>query len=105
VVFEVNLPDDNHPVRILDGQSAKENGIDDTKDRGVSADAEGQRGDRHGAETRTLLEHPDAIAQVLLQSLQGTPAPHVHTFLLQGRHAPELAPRGGVALILDKSSE
>ena len=42
---------------------------------------------------RTLLEHADAIAQVLLQPLQ-EPAPHVRPYSLQGRYAPELAPRG-----------
>ena len=49
--------DFNEALRIGDGKAPEADGIDQLKDRGVCANAEGQRQDRHGRKYRSASKH------------------------------------------------
>ena len=72
-----NLFGDLHEtIRIFVGQRAQQDRVDDAKDGGVGADAEGERDDRHGREAGVLRQHAQAVSHVLKK---GT-----HNFLPRG---------------------
>ncbi len=51
--------------RILEGQRAKEDGVNDAEDGGVRADAERQRENRDGSKPRRLRQHAQPVSQIL----------------------------------------
>ena len=57
-------------VRGRDRQRLEQHGIHDGKERGVEADADRQRSDRHQREPRTLAKPPDGIANVGKEGLE-----------------------------------
>src|ERR1044072_7815454 len=61
----VRFPDLHQVVWFAERQRAKQQGIDDTEDCGVSADAERQRDYCNGGEARMFDKSPNTIADVL----------------------------------------
>ena len=56
-----------------DRQRLEQHGVDDGEERGVEADADRQRGDRHQREPRTLAQPPDREANVGEEGLEQDP--------------------------------
>ena len=57
------------------GERAQQHAIDDSKDRGVRANAESEREDRDNREARILQQHPDAIFQIVQEAIHFVPFP------------------------------
>ena len=68
------LPDGDQLIGRGIGQRPEERRIDDAEDRGVDADAEGQRRHSGGGEAWRLREEPQRIPQVLQQRLHAAEA-------------------------------
>src|SRR5437762_2538036 len=58
-------PNHDYPVRIFERQGPQESRIDDTEDRGVGADAEGQGSNYDQRQTRTISEGTQSMPDVL----------------------------------------
>ena len=63
----------DEPVAIVDGQALKQGRVDETEDRGVRADAERQRQNGGGRETRLLSEPARRVAESCQRSPSGRP--------------------------------
>src|SRR5437867_7185759 len=62
----------NNPVRLLDGQRPQENGMNNTEDGRVCADADRKREHRHSGEAGVLQQYPNRVTKILNYIL------HVH---------------------------
>ena len=63
---------DHHQiVRLREGQRLQQQRVDEGEDRGVGADAEGERDDRDQGEDRRLDERANRVANVLSNGLHG----------------------------------
>jgi len=63
---------DHHQlVRLREGQRLQQQCVDEGEDRGVGADAEGERDDRDQGEDRRLDERANRVANVLSNGLHG----------------------------------
>jgi hypothetical protein len=60
-MFSMNA---DEPVRVRVGQWLQQHRVDDTEDRGVGADTEGEREDGHAREARIAHEHPERESHV-----------------------------------------
>ena len=65
------LEDGGQPLRLGVGERLEKNRVDDREDRGVRADAQGQRRQGDRGESRALAQSPDRIANVLQQGIHG----------------------------------
>src|SRR6185503_5069394 len=65
------FPQRNEPFGILVGQWPKQHRVDDTEDRRVRADTQGQSDDRNEANARVLQQHAHAVTQILEESVHG----------------------------------
>ena len=63
----------HQPLRISHRQGAQHDGVDQTEDGGIGADAEGQRDHGNGGETGALAQHAHAVADILKQTFHGDP--------------------------------
>ena len=70
----------HEPVRVLDRQWLKEEGVDDGEDRRVYADAERECEDSYGRKARILQQHPQAETHVLQRCLAETCAKNFTAF-------------------------
>ena len=77
-------------LRILNGQIAKEHGVDQGENRGVGANAEGENEDGDGSEARRFAQHPQGVAQVLNQGFKEMRALRFADFFLELLVAAEL---------------
>jgi hypothetical protein len=70
----VDLRDGNEAARVLVRQGLEENGMDDTEDGGVRADAQGQSEEGDGGEAGIFLQHPCGKLHILPNGAHGPPA-------------------------------
>jgi hypothetical protein len=63
--LEVVLPDSHQGVRISEGQWPQHHGVDHAEDRGIGADAEGQRQGGDEGEARALPERSRGVPDIL----------------------------------------
>ena len=90
------LAQDDQPVGPWIRQRPEEDGIDEGEDRGVCADAEGERQDRDRAETRALPQGAQREPDILANAVEKREAARVPALLFPRLDRPHLAP-GGVA--------
>ena len=87
------LPDGDEAPGLVEGEALEEHGVDDREDRGVRADAQRERRDRHGGKTGILREGTAREAQVLPGRLEEGEPPAVADGFLRHLDAPELPDR------------
>ena len=63
-VLRIGFPGHHQTVRIVIGKRTKENGVDDGKNRGVRADAEGESENGDGGEAGAALQHAKRVAKI-----------------------------------------
>ena len=80
---------------IRDGKCAKPYGVDDLEDRGIGADSQRERQDRHEREPGIPTEQPQGVAQILFQPLDPRPSARFACDFLDREHVAKLAPGGG----------
>jgi hypothetical protein len=73
-------------------QRSEEDAIDDGKNRGVGADAQGQRQGRHDGESRTAPQRAPSVSKVLQQLLEPVHAPHRTSLLGHERRIADAPP-------------
>ena len=95
----VFLPDGDEAPGLVEGEALEEHGVDDCENRGVCADAQGERRDRHRGETRILRERAGREAQVPPGRLEEREPPAVPHGFLRRFDAPELANRLAAGLL------
>ncbi len=66
--------DEDELLGLLDRQHAQQNGIDEAEDGCVRADAQRERQDRDGGESRRGAQRAHGVAQILHQTFDGGPS-------------------------------
>src|SRR5687767_4114397 len=85
-------------MRIGHGKRTKHERVDDAEDRGVGADAERERKNSGDGEAARGHKIAPAVAKILRDRIEPTPAPGVAAFFAKARDVAELFARGaGVA--------
>src|SRR5260370_42703434 len=92
-------PHDHELLRILIGKRTEEHSIDDTKDRGVCADAKGKSKDGDGGEAGIFAQHAQAVAYILHEVLEPFPAPRHVTLLPECSYVAKPTPVGGTGRV------
>ena len=82
-------------LRILHGQAAQSDRIEQHKNGGVCADSERQSNNRGCREGSTLAECPQGVANVCKETFDGRPAPDFTTVLLNKSHISKFAASDG----------
>jgi hypothetical protein len=65
------LLDQDQSIRMVIRQRSKQNGVDHTENRGIRADADGERDNRNRGKTRIRAQSAEGVAKVLEESLHG----------------------------------
>ncbi len=82
-------------VGILHRERAQPHGVHRLEDRGVGADAQREREERHEGEAGVEAQQPRAVAQVLPHGFEGGERVHAIDLFAHERDVAELAVRGG----------
>ena len=72
--------EDNELAGFLHGQGAKQDGVEKAEDRGIGADAEGQRDQRHDGERRAAEHGSQAVMDIPQKALEDLPIPMSYGF-------------------------
>src|SRR5206468_12024362 len=73
------LVENNQPVRAWIRQWSKQDGVHEREDRGICANADGEREYRDGAEPRTLSKRAERIRHILAKAVDQREAARVST--------------------------
>ena len=85
--------DEEQPLGILDRQCLDQHGVDQAEDRGVGADPEPERQQRHQRERGRPPQQPQGVAHVAAQFVEQPQADGFAAFLLTRFDAAELSER------------
>jgi hypothetical protein len=92
--FASHVPHKQHePGRLRIRQRLKHDGIEDTEDCRVGADAKGQRQRHKDRKTRAPPQRSRRVSQILRQNFHPSERPHIAAYLLPGCRPAKLAAR------------
>ena len=89
----IDGPDDGQPIGFGKRQLFEQHGMNDGEDGRIGADAQGQSGNRHESESRTLEEHAPGEANILSTAVDPHQAAPIAVQFFGLFDAAEFAPR------------